>query len=169
MGRSLVAGRNLDRWEHARLFALIHLAGHDAAIAAFDTKYTYNFWRPVTAIRAADTDGNPATVADPDWLSFVVTPPYPDFTCGLTNATGSGFEVLRRFFGTDDVAYTFTAAGITRSYTSFSQAGAESVDARVFGGMHFRTGCELGLKQGAKSGRFAFQHYLRPLNPGKGR
>ena len=119
------------------------MALHDGAVAVFDTKYTYNFWRPVTAIRAAGSDGNPATDPDPGWLSYQPTPPYPDYTCGLTTNTGAAVEVLRRFFGTDDIAYTFTAAGSTRSYSSLSQAAAEAVDARVFGGMHFRTGCNV--------------------------
>jgi hypothetical protein len=163
VSRTIVAGRGLDLWEHARLFALVNMAQSDSSIAAFDTKYTYNFWRPVTAIRAADTDGNPATVADPAWLSYQVTPAYPDFTCGLTNASGASFEAMRRFFETDDVGYTFTASGITRSYSSLSQAGNESVDARVFGGMHFRTGCERGLKQGEQVGRFVARHYLKPI------
>ena len=162
VARVIVAGRGLDTWEHARLFALLNIAAADAAIAVFDTKFTYNFWRPVTAIRAADTDGNPNTAADPAWLSYQVTPPYPDYTCGLTNTTGSGFEILRRFFDSDDIAYTLTAAGVTRSFTSLSQAGEESIDARVYGGMHFRTGCERGLRQGAQVAKFAFNHYLKP-------
>lgn len=160
--RVIVAGRGLNLWEHARLFALVNMALSDSAIVAFDTKYTYNFWRPVTAIRAAALDGNPDTTADPTWLSYQVTPAYPDYTCGLTNASGSVLEVLRRYFETDDIAYTFTAAAITRSYSSLSQAGDESVDARVFGGMHFRTGCELGLRQGEHVARFVMNHYLKP-------
>ena len=165
--RKIVEGLALDRWEHARLFALVTMGMHDAAVAAFDTKFTYNFWRPVTAIRLADTDGNPSTEPDTAWLSYVTTPPYPDFTCGLPNLVGAGLEALRRYFGTDDVAYTYTAVGVTRQYASLSQAGAEAVDARVYGGMHFRTGCEHALRQGTKVGRFAVQHYLRPLKGGR--
>lgn len=166
VGRTIVAGRGLDPWEHARLFALLNMAVSDSAIAAFDTKYLYNFWRPVTAIRAADIDGNPNTAADPTWLSYQVTPPYPDYTCGLTNNTGAGFEILRRFFDSDSIAYTFTAGGITRSYANLSQAGDESIDARVYGGMHFRTGCERGLRQGEHVGLFVAKHYLKPVKRG---
>jgi hypothetical protein len=162
-GRIIVAGRGLDEWEHARLFALVNLALHDDTITVFDTKYTYNFWRPATAIRAGATDGNPATEPDVNWVSYQTPPPYPDYTCGLPNNTGAALEVLRRFFDTDDIAYTMTAAGLTRSFTSLSQAGAEAVDARVFGGMHFRTGCVQGLKQGEKVGRFIILHALKPL------
>lgn len=163
IARNIVTGRGLDAWQRARLFALMNVAMSDALIAAFDTKYIYNFWRPVTAIGAGDSDGNPATAGDPSWLSYQATPPYPDFTCGLTNNAGGATEVLRRFFGTDEVAFTYTGAGITRSYASLSQAGAEAIDARVFGGMHFRTGCERGLRQGEQVGRFAIRHYLKPV------
>jgi hypothetical protein len=167
--RIVVAGRALDEWEHARLFALVNVALHDDTITVFDTKFTYNFWRPATAIRAGATDGNPLTAPDPNWLSYQATPPYPDYTCGLPNNTGAVLEVLRRYFGTDDIAYTLTAAGgNTRSFSSLSQAGAEAVDARVFGGMHFRTGCVQGLKQGEKVGRFVILHALKELK-GKGK
>jgi hypothetical protein len=136
--------------------------GVGQSVAVYDTKYTYNFWRPVTAIRAGDTDGNPATAPDSAWLSYLATPPYPDYTCGLTTNTGAAVEVLRRYFGTDDIAYTFTAGGTTRSYESLSEAAAEAVDARVFEGMHFRTGCVQGVRQGEKVGRFVIQHSLKP-------
>lgn len=167
-----------DLWENARLFALLNIALADGSISVFDTKYTYNFWRPVTAIRWAD-DGNPATESDATWLPFLVTPPYPDYVCGLTTASGAGTEVLRRYFGTDDVGYAlmFNAPGvtlpaplaalppkaITRGFTSLSEAAAESASARVFAGIHFRSGCVQGVRQGAKVGRFVVQHYLNPL------
>ena len=89
--------------------------------------------------------------------------PYPDYPCGLTTNMGASAEVLRRYFGTDAISYTFTAAGITRSYSSLSQAAAEAVDARVFAGIHFRTGCEQGVRLGAQVGRFVIQHALEPV------
>lgn len=162
--RVIVAGRGLDMWQHAQLFALLNLASTDSTIAVFETKYHYNFWRPVTAIRAADSDSNPFTVADPAWLSYQVTPPYPDYTCGLTTNVGSVTEVLRQYFGTDKIAYTFTAAGITRNYQRLSDADEDAVDARVYGGMHFRTGCEQGIRYGGKVGKFMVQSQLRPLH-----
>lgn len=174
--RVIVEDRELDLWEHARLFALLNVAMSDGAVAVFETKYHYRFWRPITAIRAGDTDDNPATQADPGWLPFLPTPPYPDYTCGLTNAVGAAVEVVRRYFGTDDIPFTFTARDVfivpgqemTRSYDSLSQATEESVDARVYGGMHFREGCVKGVRQGEKVGRYITQHYLKPL-PGKHR
>jgi hypothetical protein len=163
--RVIVADRGLDEWQLARLFALNSMAQADASISVFDTKFTYNFWRPVTAIRYSGDDGNDATEMDPTWLSYQNTPPYPDYTCGLTTATGAATEVLRRYFGTDDIGYTLTTpAGITRTFTSLSQASADAVDARVFGGMHFRTSCVHGVRHGEQVGRFVFQHELRPAN-----
>ena len=169
---------DLDLWQQARLFALGNIAESDAAIAVFDTKYTYTFWRPITAIRWQD-DGNPATASDPFWWSFMATPPYPDYPCGLTNASGAQTEVLRMYFHTDDIAWGFTfnapsvalpapllplpAKPITRTFLSLSEATDEAVDARVFGGMHFRSGCAKGVTQGTRVGRYVFLHALRPL------
>jgi hypothetical protein len=177
--RVIVNGRGLDRWQHARLFALLNIAQADALIANQTWKYTYNFWRPVTAIRWAD-DGNPHTVSDPIWRPFLVTPPYPDYPCALPSATGAATQVLRQFFGTDQIAFSRTfdappvplpapmpslpAKTITRSFDSLSEAAAESQDARVYAGIHFREGCEAGARQGTQIGRFAVQHELRPLN-----
>jgi hypothetical protein len=160
---AILPGRGLDLWEHARLFALLNMGVSDSAIAVFDTKYTYNFWRPVTAIRAGDVDGNPNTAPDATWLPLLTTPAYPDYTCGLPTNTGAAVEVLRRYFGTDEVPYTFTAGGVTRSFATLSAAADESVDARVIGGIHFRTGCTRGVIQGRQVGRFAYQHFLKPL------
>jgi hypothetical protein len=178
IARGLVAASGLDRWQHARLYALMNIAAVDAAISVFDTKYTYNFWRPVTAIRWAD-DGNPATASDPGWLPFLTTPPYPDYTCGLPTLSGANTEVMRRYFGTDNVGYTFTVntaavplpaplaalppKAITRSFDSLSQATSEAASARVLAGIHFRSGCVQGVRQGTKVGRFVILHYLRPL------
>ena len=169
VARMIVAGRGLDEHEHARLFAVLNMAISDSAVSVFDTKYAYNFWRPVTAIRAGDTDNNPATAGDPAWTSYQPTPPYPDYTCGLTTNAAAAVEVLRRTFGTDNLPYTFTAAGITRSFATLTQATDEAVDARVFGGMHFRSGCIQGVRQGEHVGRFAIQHALRALKARKNR
>jgi hypothetical protein len=163
VARLVVAGRGLDLWEHARLFAAMDAAVSDATVVVFDTKYHYRFWRPVTAIRAAATDGNSQTAPDPVWTSYQPTPPYPEYTCGLTNNVGAGLAVLRSFFGTNALPYTLTAGGITRSFANLSQAGAEAIDARVFGGMHFRTSCVQGLKQGDNVGRYVFRHAFQPV------
>jgi hypothetical protein len=163
--RSILASHDLDRWEHARLLALMNIAVADGLIVTFRTKYKYTFWRPVTAIRWAD-DGNPDTESDPTWTSYIATPPYPDYTCGLPNTVASATEVLRDYFGTDEVPFTVTATAVpptvTRSFTSLSQAAAESASARVYGGIHFRTGCTEALRLGEKVGKFVTMTQLRP-------
>jgi hypothetical protein len=165
VARLIVADRSLDLWQHARLFALLNMAISDSAVSVFDTKFTYNFWRPVTAIRAGANDGNSATEEDTNWLSYQNTPPYPDYTCGLPNNVASGMEVLRRYFRTDYLQYEQTiASGLKRSFSRLSEAEAEAVNARVYGGMHFRTGCERAKIQGRQVGRFVIQHSLRPLD-----
>jgi hypothetical protein len=176
--RVIVNGMGLDRWQHARLFALLNVAQADALIANQTWKYTYNFWRPVTAIRWTD-DGNPDTVSDPIWRPFLVTPPYPDYPCALPTATGASAEVLRQFFGTDHIAFTRTfiappvplpaplaplpAKTITRSFDSLSEAVAEARQARVYAGIHFREGCRAGARQGAQVARFVVRQEFQPL------
>ena len=163
--RLIVADHDHDLWEHARLFALINIAVSDTLIVTFEGKYRFNFWRPVTAIHWAD-DGNPGTEPDPAWTPYIVTPPYPDYTCGLPTTSGAATEILRDFFGTDDVPFTLTATAVppavTRSFTSLSQAADESADARVFGGIHFRSGCTAAVRLGEKVGQFVFNTQLRP-------
>lgn len=163
IARAVVAGRSLDRWQHARLFALMNMAVNDALITTFYGKYHYTFWRPYTAIRWTD-DGNPLTQPDPNWTSYITTPPYPDYPCGLPSTMGAGAEVMRSYFGTNQLPYTLTAGGITRSYTRLSDAESDSVDARVYGGIHFRFGCEAGVVQSRKVGKWVSLTQLRSNN-----
>lgn len=164
--RVILAGQHFDRWENARLFAVMNMAVSDALVVTFQTKYHYNFWRPVTAIRWAN-DGNPATSQDPTWTSYVTTPAYPDYTCGLPSTIGAATEVLRDTFRTDDVPFTFTASGlppaVTRSYARLSDAADEAASARVYGGMHFRAGCTAAVQLGERVGRYVFHTQLRKL------
>lgn len=177
--RDIVAGRNLDKWQHARLFALMNMAVSDANIAAQDSKYTYKFWRPVTAIRRAGEDGNPATVADPYWTPLVVTPPYPDYPCNLPSGASASAETLRRYFGTDNIPFTrkvtvpvvplppplaqMPEKPISRGYTSLSAAASESAISRVYAGIHFHDGCRASVRQARAVAGFVFTHYLKPL------
>lgn len=164
MLRVIVDGQGLDMWQHARLFALANIAINDTLVATFKTKFEYNFWRPYTAIRTVD-DGNPETEPDTEWTSYITTPPYPDYTCGLPSTIGAGTEIIRDFFGTDEVPFTLTVAGIPpRSYDSLSQAADESASARVYGGIHFRTGCVKAVELGEQVGKFVFNTHLRPLH-----
>ncbi|WP_162349365.1 vanadium-dependent haloperoxidase [Pseudoxanthomonas gei] len=160
IARAVVAGKGLDRWQHARLFALVNMAVNDALITTFGAKYRYNFWRPYTAIRWAN-DGNPLTQPDPGFTSYITTPPYPDYPCGLPSTMGAGVQVMRSYFGTDRLPYSLTAAGIPRSYTRLSDAESDSVDARVYGGIHFRFGCEVGVEQSRRVAKFVYLTQLR--------
>jgi hypothetical protein len=164
VARVVAAQRGLDRWENARLLALVNAVIADGYIAGADTRYFYNFWRPVTAIRAGDTDGNDATAADVAWESFLNTPPLPDYPSTHSVAGGAASAVLGRFFGSDKVAFTMTNgtpfSGITRSFNSFSQAAQENADSRVYAGIHFRSACQDGIRLGEQIGRRAFVQYL---------
>jgi hypothetical protein len=155
----------LDLWQNARLFGLLNLASADAYIADFENKYFYEFWRPITAIRGADNDGNADTVADLTWDSLVGTPPVPEYPSGHSGQGGAMSEVLARFFG-DKVSFSTTATtqpGITRSFTSFSQAAEENGNSRIYVGFHFRHAVTEGIKLGSKVGKVAFNHYLQPV------
>lgn len=165
IARVVSSHAGLDPWENGRLFALVNFAMADGFIAGFNIRFFYNFWRPVTAIRDGDSDGNPNTAADPAWSSYLITPPIPDFPSTHSVLGAAAAEVLARFFGTDFVAFTTESGapfpGISRSYQSFSQAAHENAQSRVYAGIHFRSACTHGLRVGEKIGAFAFKHYLR--------
>jgi hypothetical protein len=165
-GRVIADTRALDLWQTARLLALTNLAMADAVIAGFQAKYEFNRWRPVTAIRAGDTDGNNLTLADPAWSTFLNTPAHPDYPSTHSVMAGAAAAVLRRFFHDDRITFTASSgvpfANLTRSFTSFSQAASENGDARVYAGIHTRSAVEDGTKQGTNIGRFVYLHSLRP-------
>jgi hypothetical protein len=169
VARVIVAQRGLDPWQHARLFGLLNAAMADGYIAGAETRYHYNFWRPVTAIRAGDSDGNDATAGDPTWETLMNTPALPDYPSTHSVLGGAAAVVMSRFFGTDQLSFTMTSgppfAGITRSFTGFSQAQEENGDARVYSGIHFRTSTVAGITQGEQIGRQAFAQYLQPYRP----
>ena len=153
--------------ENARLFALLNIAEADAGIVSWDAKYAYNFWRPVTAIRAADIDGNPATVADPAWTPLIATPPFPAYTSGHSTFSAAAAAVLADFFGTDEFAFTLESenpAAADRSFTSFSQAAEESGLSRIYGGIHWSFDNAQGLVTGDAVGHFVLQNELRPIS-----
>jgi len=166
LARDLVVKQKLNLWESARLFALLNIARIDALIASNAAKYTYNFWRPVTAIRAGAEDGNPRTDADPAWESFLVTPPFPEYPSNHAIVSAAQSDVMARFFGTDQFGIALVSgppfAGIVRSFTSFSQTAQEAADSRIYAGIHFRTACADGLALGRKIGAQAFANFLQP-------
>jgi PAP2 superfamily/RTX calcium-binding nonapeptide repeat (4 copies) len=159
--------------ENARLFAMLNVALADAAIACWDAKYDFDFWRPITAIRAADTDGNSETIADSTWLPLLNTPPFPGYTSGHSTFSGAATEVLKSFFGTDNISFTLDSEDESvadRSYTSFTQAAEESAVSRLYGGIHFNFDNNDGLAVGYSIGRYVsselFQSTTLPAKSG---
>jgi hypothetical protein len=163
--RQLAIELDLDEPEAARAFALMNVAGADARIACWDAKYTFHFWRPVTAIRRADEDGNPATEGDPAWTPLIDTPNHPEYVSAHTTLSTAMATVLRMLFGDDPgVAFTTTSPtnpGYERHWTTFSEAVREVIDARVYSGIHFRSSDERGSRLGGQVGRFVARHAFR--------
>src|SRR5262245_51037721 len=155
---------NLTLAENARLFAQVNVANADAFIASYDTKYTYNYWRPVTAIRAADSDGNPDTVADSTWTPLITTPNHPSYASNHSIQCRAAAEALAAFFGTDHVSFTATSAGMERSYTTFTDAAKEGGKSRIYAGIHWSFDVAIGEKVGRKIGQYVVDHYFRPLS-----
>jgi hypothetical protein len=163
-----VAAANTDNiGDNARLLALGTLAIADALITAWDSKRQYVFWRPITAIREGENDLNVHTVGDPTWEPLINTPNYPEYTSGANNAAGALTRMLELFFGTDDITFTVISANpsaspTTRTYHHFSDLSWDTVDARIYQGIHFRFGDEAGRTQGRQVAEWAFGHFLQP-------
>jgi hypothetical protein len=159
--RTLSAQEGLSLVDNARLYAMLYLTAADALITVWEDKARFLFWRPITAIREADGDGNPLTRADPDWLPLIPTPPYTEHSSGHSALSGSFVATLQDFFGTDRIGWTDTnVAGLTRSFTRFSRAIDEVVDARVWSGIHFRNADEQGAKIGRQVADWRERHYF---------
>jgi hypothetical protein len=159
--------RSLKLSENAHLFALLDVTMADAGITCWDSKYRYVFWRPITAIRMGDTDGNAATDPDPTWtpwLDFFAggTPAHPEYPSGHSTVSGAAAFILASAFG-DDTPFTVTSEVRpgTRAFPSFSAATAEIADARVFGGIHFRTSCIRGNALGQAVADYVSSHAMR--------
>ncbi len=163
--RQLADTQDLDIAEAARMFAMADMAGADGAIGCWNDKYYWNTWRPVTAIRLADTDGNPATAADPGWTPLFATPPFPEHPSGHTCISGAVTSTLRSLLGNRDVSFsTFsTFSGTTREFNTFTEAIKEIIDARVWAGIHFRTGDVQGSVMGKKISHHLLHHYFGPV------
>jgi hypothetical protein len=153
--------------DSARLFALANMAGADALITCWDSKNAYAFWRPITAIREGANDGNPFTVADPNWQPLVNTPNYPDYSSGANSIVAAMTRSMELFFGSDRGPLEVTslhplAVQKTRIYTRISDARDDLVEARIYLGIHFRFADVAGRKQGEKVAEYAFEHFLLP-------
>src|SRR5829696_7941559 len=153
--RQLATTHRLDSLQTARLFAMVDLAAVDTMIACYQEKKFWSFWRPVTAIPLADTDGNPDTAADPAWTPLRITHPSTEYPSGHACFTSAVVTALRAFFGRDDLSFSAHSAdsGTTRHYDSLSVAMAELAEARIWAGLHFRTACEDGQTLGASVAR----------------
>ena len=152
----------------ARLFALANLATADALITCWDSKTHYAVWRPITAIREGDADGNPATVGEPAWQPLINNPNYPDYTSGANVVTGAMTRTLELFFGTDKLAFDVTTAAPqavqkVRRYYRFSDAARDVVDARMLLGIHFRFADTAARTQGRQVADWTYNHFLLPL------
>jgi membrane-associated phospholipid phosphatase len=155
-----IAGKSL--LENARLFAVLNIALADAGIAAWDAKYTYNTWRPITAIRQAALDGNVDTTADATWLPFIDTPPFPEYVSGHSTFSATAATVLDRFFG-NDFSFNSGSKGlpdVTRSFTGFDAAAAEAGQSRIYGGIHFQFANQDGLALGQKIGSYILDRFV---------
>jgi hypothetical protein len=167
--RDVAAAQTDNIGDNARLLALGTLAMSDALITAWDSKSHYVFWRPITAIREGDNDGNVLTVGDPTWEPLINTPNYPEYTSGANNVAGALTRTLELYFGTDDITFIVYSQNLlavpnTRTYQRFSDLSSDTVDVRIYQGIHFRFGDEEGRKQGRHVAQWVFGHFLRPID-----
>jgi hypothetical protein len=160
--RSIAIGQGGTLADHARLLARAYTNAADALIVTWRDKARYSFWRPVTAIHEAASDGNDATQADSGWTSLIVAPPYPDHPSGLAALGCSVADTMQHFYGRDQATFSGTTpGGVTRTFTSFSDVCSDIVDARVWSGIHFRFADEEGAKIGRRVSHWGNRHAFR--------
>jgi hypothetical protein len=160
--RSVAIGQGGTLADHARLLARAYTNGADALIVVWRDKARYGFWRPVTAIHEAASDGNDATQADSGWTSLIAAPPYPDHPSGLSALGCSVVDTMQHFYGRDQATFSGTTlGGVTRTFTSFSEVCADIVDARVWSGIHFRFADEEAAKIGRRVAHWGNRHAFR--------
>lgn len=166
--RGLAAEGGIPLADEARLLAMVNLAGADALISCWNDKEFWSFWRPVTAIQLGDTDGNPATAGNATWTPLVNNPPYPDHPSGYNCVTGAMMNTAVQFFGTKKVAFTLqqtTAADSpTRSYVRLTDVVKDTIDARIYLGIHFRTPDVQGAVMGKRVSQWLARHYFQPTD-----
>jgi hypothetical protein len=180
MLRGLAQQKDLSLAEQARLFAMVNVAHADAAINCWDDKHHWSNWRPITAIKLGDSDTNSRTVGDPAWTSFAGNPPYPDVSSGYNCVTGSVMNAAKAFFEKDKMEFDLTATfslGLptgttmtaTRHYNRFTDVVEDTIDARIWQGLHFRTADETGAEIGKNVARWIDDHYFEPVRKKHGR
>ena len=166
--RQLAGANGLSVGDSARMFALANLAAADAAMATWESKYFYNFWRPMTAIQQGDNDHNAKTDGDAGWAPFFANPPYPDYVSGANGLTGALMGMLQLFFDTDAMAFSVKNPNPLliqkeRFYTGFSEVMDEVVEARIALGIHFRSADEEARRLGNRVAHWVFQKFLQPV------
>ena len=166
IARDVARERGLSLGEAARLFALMNVSIHDALQTTQTAKFTHGLWRPVTAIRAADSDLNPATEADSAWLSLLTAPPYPSYAGNMATIGASAARALQLTFGTNDIPVTATwrqsggLPDVSHHFEGFWQAAQEQADSRIYGGIHYRFDNEAGQQIGRKVAEFVFANFM---------
>ena len=163
IAETISAAQHLSLSENARLFALINLSLADAGLAAWDAKYQYNEWRPMTAIVHADTDGNSQTAPDETWTPLLPTPNHPSYVSGHSTFSAAAASALAAFFGSDKISFAMKSddlPGVTRNFTSFSQAAAEAGQSRIYGGIHWQFDNQAGLTLGKSVAQFISSQFL---------
>lgn len=153
-----------NEWRAARLLALVSIAMADGVIASFDTKFNDNFWRPITAIRAGNNDGNSSTKGDPTWEPFCVTPPFPEHNSTHAVTAAAAATRLARELGDRHTFTVDSPIGVSRTYARFSRAAYEEAVSRIYCGIHFRNGMNAGLAQGTAIAHYTVENLLRPLD-----
>jgi hypothetical protein len=164
--RQLAAASGRSLSQNARMYALVEMAVADAYIAVFDAKYTYNFWRPITAIRNGDSGGNSATARDAGWEPLIDTPMHPEYPCAHCITSGAARAVLEAEFGTGPNSLTMTsptAPGSVHKWGSIGEYAEEVSMARIYGGVHYRNSTVVGKAMGKRIGDLAVQTLLKPV------
>jgi hypothetical protein len=158
--------RHLTLSDNARLFALLNVAITDAVISCWDAKHFFEFWRPITAIRLADTDGNPDTLAQPTWTPLLVTPNYPEYDSGQQSNSGTAAYVLTAYFGSEMPVEGFSEGlpGVTRSFANFTAAADEASIARIWAGIHFGTAMQDTRARANRIAAYVLAHAAQRLN-----
>ena len=164
--RGLIASQGLDTAAAARLAAMYSVAASDAGTACMNAKYHFAFWRPYTAIHDADTDGNPDTAADPNWIPLAVTPGHPEYPANHGCVTEAVMDAMTEFFETDEIPFsvTSTVTGTMHSFDSFDEVVSEVDNARIYGGMHFHHSVKEGNRLGRMVTEFILKHHFRHKN-----
>lgn len=167
--RQLSFENGLSLSQNARLFALVYVSAGDASIAGFESKYFYQLWRPITAIRAGDTDGNPDTEGDSSWTPLAATPNHPEYPSAHAFSTGAVAEALRQFFKTKKLRLTLASSvtGTTMSFENLDGLTKAVDDARILAGFHFRTSCVRGGVLGMKVAKYIARNYFLPAETRK--